>query len=440
MIVRLLILGIIAVATGASAQEPAAQGTQTREEAPIQRGFHLSSPLMLSAVREKGIPVGQSRFNDDVLLLTAPEFAFRSALPRTDFFLGYKPEGQLFRRHHELKTLDHMGRMRLTHRRSSRLMLDAQNNFLQTEDPGRLIGDSIFILPRSQFLGNTFSFTADYDLTPQTKISPSYLNTFSKLLLPNIRETELFTGRFEQTGNAAGVAVSHMLDRQNQVAGTYSFYVIQDLKRGIHLPFTNGSSTHGVGLSYQYGFDPRGVSLMLSAGTLFSGGTTYRVAARFEKRWTSLVFATGFSREVSILGALPGPAATASPIATGALPQNFYEMAMLRLEGTLAERWGVEFSTYIGKSNSGLQIEDIKGAFGHLRLSYRLMDRVYPFVGADINSQGFSEWLQTSLARRRYFAGIAFVFSPLPERRGVLGETEAWPDESGSPRTLRRRE
>lgn len=448
-----LIFAMAAVAMTASAQEPSTQEALAQEpaaqqapdrEIPAQTGFHFSSPLAVNAVRERNIPVAQSRFSDDLLLLTAPELAFQSAAPRTNFFLGYKPEFQLFKHHNDLNTWDNAARFRLTHQSTPRLRFDAQDSFLHTEDPGRVIADSVFLLPRGQFWGNSFSLTADYDLSPQTRFSPAYLNTVSKLLLPGITETELFTGRFEQMGNAALFAVSHMLGLQHQVTGSYAFFVIQDLKRGLRFPFATGAnaqSTHGIGLAYQYGFRPRGVSVELSAGALLSRSTTYRFAARFLQRWRSFVFATGVSREIALLGGLGGAAPSALRLASGVVPDNFYEMATVELEGNVGQRWGVEFKALAGRSNSGLQIADIESVFGHLRLSYRLTDRIYPFVGAGVYSQGFSEWLQTSLARRRFFAGFAIVLSrPAEWEGGAPGKTGVWPDDPAPGSSSRRRQ
>jgi len=414
----------------ALSQEPAVQGTETLQEAPAQTGFYFSSPLAVSAAREDELQVGQRRFDDDALLLSAPEFAFRSAAPRTDFFLGYKPELQLFKRHSDLNTLDHAARFRLTHRITPRLRLDAQDSFLQTEDPTRMLSDSILLLPRSQFGSNSFSFAVDYDLSPQTRLSPTFLNTISKLLLPEVRETDLFTGRFEQMGTAAMVTLSHMLNRQHQVSGSYSYFVIQDLKRGLHFPFgraAGSQSTNGLSAAYQYGFEPYGISLELSAGALVSSSTTYRVAARFEKRWPSFVFATGYSRELALFSGL-SPTAAASGLARGVVPDNFYQMAMVNLEGRLGNRWGMELKAQVGKSNSGIQIADIESVSGRVRVSYRVSERIYPFVGAEIHNQSFSEFLLTSLARRRYFAGISIALSRPPEWQTLPDQTGEWPD------------
>ena len=423
-----LLFGIVAFAIVASAQEPAAQEAQSREEVSPQTGFYFNSPLNMSAVHEKNIPVGQGRFKDEVLLLTAPEFALRTVTARTDFLIGYKPEAQLFRHHPHLNTWDNAARFRLVHRPTSRWILDATNSFLQTEDPTRVLGGSIFLLPRAQFLENTFNINLDYNLSSRTKLSPSFLNTFSKLLLPNVRETDRFTGRFETFGSAAGVSLSHMLALQHQVWGGYTLFAVQDLKRGLHFPFAGGTNsiTHGVSAGYRYGFAPRGISVELSAGLLHSGSNTYRVATRFEKRWASFVVATGYSREVAILAGL-GQAASLS---TGLLPSNFYQMVMLSLEGRLGSRWGLELRSQAGKSNSGLQIADIKSLYSHSRLSYRLTDRIYPFVGVDLYEQSYSELLLTSLARKRYFAGFSIVLSRPEEWQSVPPRTGEWSDDN----------
>lgn len=444
-----LILGMLAFAIVVAAQEPstrealsqepAVQGTEIQQEAPAQTGFYFSSPLTVSAVSENQLQVGQRRFHDGVLLLTAPEFAFRSAAPRTDFFLGYKPEFQLFQRYDDLNTLDHAARFRLTHRATPRFRLDITDSFLQTEDPTRMLSDSILLLPRSQFGANTFNATVDYDLSPRTRLSSAFLNAVSKLLLPEVQETDLFTGRFEQMGTAAMLSVSHMLARDHQISANYSYFVIQDLKRGIHFPFgraAGSQSTHGVSAGYQYGFEPYGISLELSAGALLSSATTYRVAARFEKRWPSLVFSTGYSRELALLSGF-NPAAASLRLARGVVPDNFYQMAMVNLEGRVGGRWGMELRAQVGKSNSGIQIADIKSVSGRARVSYRITDRIYPFVGAEIHSQSYSEVLLTSLARQRYFAGFAIVLSTVPEWQVLPDQTGAWPDAHwpGSART-----
>lgn len=416
----------------ALSQEPAVQGTEALQEAPAHTGFYFSSPLTVSAAREEHLQVGQDRFNDDVLLLTAPEFAFRSAAPRTDFFLGYKPELQLFRSYDELNTLDHSARLRLTRRITPRLRLDAQDSFLQSEDSTRMLGDGILLLPRSQFLSNSINIVADYDLSPRTRVSSTFLNTVSKLLLPEVRETDLFTGRFEQMGTGTMVTLSHMLTRQHQLSGSYSYFVIQDLKQGLHFPLggsTGSQSTNGLSVGYQYGFEPYGISVELSAGALVSTSTTYRVAARFEKRWPSFVFATGYSRELSLYSGFSPVVTNLSP-AEGVVPDNFYQMAMVAMEGRLGSRLGVELKAQVGKSNSGLQIQDIKSGSGRVRLSYRVTDRIYPFVGVEIHNQSYSEFLLTSLARRRYFVGFAIALSPPPEWQALPDRTGEWPDAS----------
>ncbi|OFV94269.1 MAG: hypothetical protein A3F68_08690 [Acidobacteria bacterium RIFCSPLOWO2_12_FULL_54_10] len=440
MLIRWLVFGMMAFAVTAAAQEPstqqalaqepAAREMQAQQEAPAQTGFYFNTPLVVSATRERGLQVGQNRFDDDVLLITSPEFSFRSARPRTDFFLGYIPELQLFKRYNDLNTLDHAARLRLTHRPTPRLLFDATNSFLQTEDVGRAVSESAFLLPRGQFLENTFSLNVDYSWSPQTKVSPVFLNTVAKLLLPELRETELFTGRFEQMGTATGIFLSHMLGRQHQVSAGYTFFVIQDLKHGFHWPFATGArsqSTHGISLGYQYGFEPRGISLELSGGLLHSRSNTYRIAARFEKRWSSFVVAAGISREIALLGGLGGTAASAARLASGVLPDNFYEMAMLSLEGSLGNRWGLELRTQVGSSNPGIQVEDIESFSGQLRLSYRLTDRIYPFLGASVYSQSYSELLLTSLARQRYFVGFSIVLSRPPEWGALPERTGVWP-------------
>ncbi|MBI3894986.1 MAG: hypothetical protein HY313_03555 [Acidobacteria bacterium] len=433
-----LIGGLVVCAAATSAQEPStrealAQEPAAREaqiqEAPAPRGFYFNSPLSMNAVHEENIPVGRSRFKDEVLLLTAPEFSFRSVGERADFMIGYKPEVQLFRHHPHLNTWDNAARFRLVHRPTSRWMWDATNSFLQTEDPGRVLGESVFLLPRGQFLENTFSLNVDYDMTSRTRLTPSFLHTVSKLLLPELRETDLFTGRFETQGAAAGVSLSHMLDPQQQVFGAYTFFSVQDLERGIHFPFLKGSRTHGISVGYRYGFRPRGISVELSGGALRSGSTTYRVAARFEKRWAAFVFRTGYSREIALLSGF----GEAARLSTGVLPSNFYHMAMMDLEGRLGDRWGLELRAQVGRSNSGIQITDIDSLFGHICVSYGLTNRIYPFIGADIYQQSYSEFLLTSLARRRYFAGISIVFSRPEEWQGVPPRTGEWSESDSLP-------
>lgn len=426
----ILILASFALAVTASAQDPTAPQKPSREGRPreVNTGFIFNSPMSVSTVREKQLSVGQRRFNDDVLLITAPELAFRASQSRTDFFIGYKPEGQIFKKNNHLKTLDHTASLRLTHWSTPRLVFDITDSYIQTEDPSGSMTNSVFILPRSQFMENTFRFNVDYELSSKTTLSPSFINTVAKLLLPDVRETAEFTGRFEQMGSAAALSLTRRITPRHQVLASYAFFVSQDLKRGLHFPFTDGSrsqSTHGVSASYRYDQEQQGISVNLSGGVLVSRNATYRAAAHFEKRWTSFIFFTGVSREISLLS---GTAGAASTQGSGVLPDNFYEMATVGLRGELARKIGIDFSALVGRSNSGLQIENIESVNGRLRVSYRATNRIYPFVGAEIYNQSYSELLLTSLARRRYVAGISFVMSRTEEwQGGEIRKANEWP-------------
>jgi hypothetical protein len=403
MVKRVISVGMLSllVVTSLSAQ------VQKKE------GFHLTSPLSLSAGRDNRFLAGDSVLDDTVFLFLLPTTSIVKASQRTEFSLSYQPEFELFQENSDLNAWNHTAGLRLSSKITPRLRLDMGDSFLTTRDPSRRLGNSSLVLPRSLFKENAFFAGVDYELNPKTTLGFRFDNTVTLFNSPDAART----GFFDQMGNAGTVTVARRLTSQQKLSGTYSYLTLRLLNRDgdPSLPVIPGDAapTHYLTLGYDVTLN-RDLLLRIAGGTIHANGFSYMASGEIEKRLGPIWIDAGYHRTISFFGGLGARGLGASPdlrFSDGLLVGNIYQMVSFGVRGNLTSRLGLDMHVRGSKTSSGRPGSAIKSLIGSARMDYKLTDRVVLFSTAEVYGQRSNEAIGLPLSRARFFGGLEIILS-----------------------------
>jgi hypothetical protein len=365
-------------------------------------GFQLTSPLSVSAGYDENFAVGSQVMDDTVTLLTLPTLSWTRNTHRTDLSIDYQPEFELFSQHQDLNAWNHSATLRFTHRINSRLTLEAGDSFLSTMDPTRGLVDTLILLPRGRFRQNIFYTGLGYRLDGRTTLSFRFDNTTATMALP-----KALAGRLDQMSSAGTVTLDRTINRHHTLSGSYSYLLVHPLNAGNS---GNSIGVHNFSSSYIYTVNP-GLIFRFSGGVIRGQQSSFTGGGEVEKRFRGLWVAAGFQRYLSFFGGLAPTGAGAIPFANGLEPSNIYQVASLRAWGKLTKRLGLEGSALRALNGVSPQDRAIKSAVGHVRLDYKLSERITLFTRLEFYGQNTNEFSQLPLSRRRYFGGLEIALS-----------------------------
>jgi hypothetical protein len=365
-----------------------------------QNGFSLTSPLSLSSGYDQGFIVGSSALNDTVTILTAPRFAWTDSTHRTDFFIDYQPQFELFARNPGLDAWNHSSTLRYGYRVNSRWSIDAGNLFLSTMDASSQLANSLLLLPLGRFLQNASYAGLNYRVNHQTKVSFRLDNAFTNTDLPGA-----LAGRLDGNTIAFTATVDRIVTSRHKLSGSYSILHSHPLN-----PEISGSPTNVqlVNLGYTYDIKP-GLVLQLAAGAVMGTQSSFIGAAAVEKRLGGMWIAGGYQRYLSFFGGL-APLSDAPPgtvsFADGVTPSAVYQVGSVRAWGQLSKRLGMAASFQKALGGGDALYGALSSDVAQARLTYKLSERVSAFVVAEHYGQSPNPFLDIPMSRNRYFGGV----------------------------------
>jgi hypothetical protein len=370
-------------------------------------GFYLTSPLSLSAGYDQGFLVGSRATNDSVTLLTAPTFDWMRTTHRTDFSFNYQPEFEIFSRNPDLNAWNHSSALRYRYRINARWGVDAGNLLLSTSDSSRSLSNSLLLLPRGRFLQNSSYAGLSYRADELTKVSFRFDNALTLTDLPG-----KLAGRLDGVTTAGTVTVDRTLTSHHKLTGSYSFLHSHPLT-----PEVSGAPTnvHLMNAGYTYEINPA-LILQLAGGAVKGTQTSFIGAAVVEKRLGQMWLAAGYQRYLSFFGGLAA-LSTAPPgaFADGLTPNSVYQVFSVRAWGQLSKRLAAEGSAQRAINAADPRFPSTRSVIAQMHLSYKMTDRVAWFIRVEHYGQNANAFLDTTLARNRFFGGLEITLSRAPE-------------------------
>ena len=387
-------------------------------------GFYLLSPMQLSGGYDQGFILGSSPLNDSVTLLTAPTFAWMLSNHRTDFFVDYQPEFEIFSRNPGLDAWNHNARLRYLYRINSRWNFDAGDLFLSTMDPTRQLSNSLLLLPRGRFLQNSGYAGLSYRVDELTKVTLRLDNAITTTDLPGA-----LTGRLDGVTTAGTLTVDRILTSHHKLSGSYSFLHSHPLNPQIA---GTDANVNLLNLGYTYDINP-GLVVRLAGGMVKSNQSSFIGAAAVEKKVGGLWMAAGYQRYLSFFGGL-SPLSLAppaiSPFADGVTPNTVYQVASLRAWGQISPRWGVEGSAQRAINGTDPRFQSLRSLIGQFRVTYKATEQLSWFAVAEHYGQTANAFLDIPLSRNRFFAGVEVRLSRPPEPENKRNKHGKLPQDS----------
>jgi hypothetical protein len=392
---------LIGFAAFAAAQDP-------------HNGFFLTSPLNVTSGWDQNFAVGERQLNDTETLLTLPTLAWMKSTHRADFSIDYQPEFEFFAKNPNLNAWNSQSRMRLIYRLDGRWSFDIGNYFVSTNDPTRVLANSLLLLPLGRFEQNSFYAGANYRLDHRTKLTFRVENTFTDsngIVGP-------LAGRLDELGIAGTVGVEHKFNHSHELTGSYSFLHVDPL--GNHL-LGGAANVSLLNAGYTYTINPATI-LHLSIGGVRGTTDAMLGAVALERKVHGVWFAGGYQRYVSFFGGLAplseAPVGT-QPFSDGVVPSSVYQVGTFRAWGQITKKVGIEAGAQRSLAGVNLAGENIHGAIFHARIDYRMRDRVVWFARAEYYEQNVPQFVPFPGARRRYTAGIEIALTrPLEAHAG----------------------
>jgi len=383
---------------------------QTMQAQDYQNGFFLTSPLGLSSGWDQNFINGDQQLNDTESLLNGPTFAWMKSTHTTQFSIDYQPEFEFFAKNPNLDAWNHTSRLRFVHRMSGRVDIEMGNYFVSTNDPTRVLANSLLLLPLGRFEQNSFYTALNYRLDHRTKLTFRAENSFTStngILGP-------LAGRLDDAGVAGTVSLEHKFGDSQLVTGSYSFLHVEPLSSLVQ---NGASSVNLLNLGDDYTIRPDLV-LHLSIGSVQAAQDAMLGAAALEKRIGNVWLAGGYQRYVAFFGGFTSLAVVAPGVAgfpQGLVPSNVYQVATLRGWGQVSKRVGIDMGAQRGLTGVNLLGQNIHGAIFHARLDYRINDRLVWFARAEYYDENAPEFVPFAGARRRYTSGIEIALMRPPE-------------------------
>jgi hypothetical protein len=388
-------------------------------------GFYLATPLSISSGYDQNFVSGSRELDDDVTILTGPTFEWMKSTHQTDFFINYLPEFDLYARNPSLDAWNHTAVMRVSHRLTSRLTLEAGDYFLSTIDPTRSIVNSLLLLPLGRFDQNAFYAGVGYRLNYNTKLSIRVENTVTKTDL-----TGDLASRLNDISTAATFTLDHRIRRVHRLSGSYSFLHASPLNS----TYPGGSTNvQLLNVNYSYEVNP-GLVLHAAGGVVGGDESAVLGTAAIEKRAGNVWFAAGYQRYLSFFGEM-APFVSGPPGAIafneGLTPTAVYQVASVRAWGQITPRIGIQGTAQRALNGVNLDGVQVRSMIGQIRLDYKMADHLTWFMRAEYYGQNVPQFSPFPSSRIRFFAGVEITLTRSPELARRRNSTS--PDSDDSP-------
>ncbi len=379
-----------------------------------ERPFYFTSPIDLQTGWESGVPNGNMRLNVPATILTLPTFSLLHDSPRNQFTLSYDPQFEMFTSPHRLDSFNQNGTLQWVSDLSPRWSLSVNDVFTGTRDEGQRF-ETTFLLPLGQYNENGLYTSLNYKFTDRTYVKFRYENAFVDYNAINLSRP-LF---FSRMGNTGGLTVDHHFTSRLKVSGSYSYlrttaFDKYDDMGNLILPFAPTQFTVG---TVSYNATPS-LLFEVTGGYVHNPANSYLVGGLVEKHLQHMTVAGGYNRYLTFVGAPSalGVELPVNDIAGRALPPNSISNTVsFRASGMISDHWGVEMNVLASRTAGETDFTTLRSAMGGVRLNYRISDHLTAFVNADLYRQNANVILPIPISRSRFFAGIAYTFSPSPD-------------------------
>lgn len=389
--------------------------------AGAQSGFSFDEPASLSVGRELNFLDGFRQVDDTVALFRAPRIAYGRVTPRSDLVIRYQPEFEYFQTHSRFQTWNHMVEGMFTREVSRSLEVSIRNSLLSTDDPGRSLGNSLFLLPRGRYNENTFIANVDYAWDRLTTLSIRYDNIVTRLGLPQHERP----GVFDQMGQSAAFRVARRLETRHEVAVVYSYFTLHLLgDEGPLIETVNGfqfgqtEPAHEVRGEYTYSL-PNNLEVSTSGGVVLANAKSATASLLIRKRFGPLWIDGGYTRTLTSRGSELTGGSTGSPSGSGVLLGNLvFETATAGISGAW-NRFGLDLRVNGSRAETGREVNplnffqvrrfnDIQSLVVRGRFEYDLTSRFTLFTSYEYYGQNENELSLQELGRSRQMVGLEF--------------------------------
>lgn len=371
-------------------------------------GFYLTSPLSLSSGYEDNFVSGSKVVDGSVSVFTSPTLSWIANTHRTMFSVDYMAEFDIFSRDDSLNAWNHTANLHFRRQINSRLSIDAADSFVSTMDPTRTLTNSLLLLPRGRYQENAFYARLAYRLDHRTSLSVRFDNAFTTMALPGA-----LAGRLDRVGFAGTGTVDHTITRHHALSGSYTYLYVHPLHSG---PSAIGTGVQNVNLGYIYTVNP-GLMVRAAGGITRAVQSSFTGMAAVDKKVGGLWLSAGYQRYLALFGGLVPLGAPAGPVGftAGLAPNSVYQVASLRAWGKLTERFGLEGGVQRALNGVTPDNRGIKSVIAHLRLDYKVSNRLTVFTSTEFYGDNISEFSTVPLSRRRYFGGLEITLSRPPK-------------------------
>ena len=386
-------------------------------------GFFLTSPLEIGAGYDSKFTTGPSQITDTVSIVTGPTMSWIGTTHRTEFFLDYTPEFEIFSHNPDLDSWNQRATMRMTHRINARWSVNAGDSYMDTTDSNRALVNSLLLLPYGRYRENTLYTELAYRLDHATRIKFRFDNTVDTVSL-----TGPFEGRLDYVTAAGSATIDRTLTPSQTLEGNYSFIHAMPLHPSVA---GSPSDVNLIGVTWTDEIN-RALLLRASGGFVESAQPAATGTIEVEKAFGGLWTAAAFQRYVGFVGSLTPVGGTVEqvPFANALTPSAVYEVVSLRAWGQLSRHTSIEAAGQ--KALNGVNIDGIavRSLIGRLRVTYQLNDRLAFFGELDHYGQNFNQFSGLPLSENRFFVGTQITLSRPPERENLRMRNGKAPQDS----------
>jgi hypothetical protein len=376
----------------------------------------LDGSLNLSAGTESRSMEGSPNFSDTFYLFSPSLLAMSNHSSRTRLSASYTPEFEMFGEHRELNSWNHSASLGVSRNFSPRFSLSMGDSFLSTTDPSRQLANSFLLLPPSRYQENAFYVRTDHNLRPRTMLSFDFSNSVIRYGLA----AEFRKGFLDQMGNAWTTTVSRKLTEGEKISVSYTLLKLTILDSpglSANAGSVATSLTHYFTVGYLNSGRPD-LTVGVTAGLIRTADFSYALSGQIRKQMGAMWFDAEYNRTLSFFGGQSFGSPVSSPLGSGLLASNRYEMVTLGMSGDMGKRVGLNLRVTGSRTGSGPAALTSRSLIGSLSLDYRITGHITLYSVAEFYHQNLNRFPGAPTSRHRFYIGIKLN---LRERRTAPG-------------------
>ena len=378
---------------------------------PEQKLFFLSFSPTFQRETPLSLP---KKYDDQVLLLTAPTASFISDSQRRQLAFSYRPEIEIFQTYRDQNSWNHDAMVSYSYSIKRKVNISVGDKYRSSNDPSRTLQNIFLLLPRSRYQENAFRIQLLLAKSQATTFTVRFDNTATKF--GNIDPFQV--RMLDSIANSISFGATHLLNQKQRVRGTYSLYKVSpidgagvadegvDIDRpGMRIP------SHLFTGEYRVNVNSSTVLEFLGGFMNGESGTNYVFRVSGDRRLGNIWVSGSYSRSVSFF------AGDTRQVANGLKSNDLFDIVSFRVRGEPFRRIAISGGVMVSQGASDAILDRSKALMGRARIDYRWTDRITAFFNAETYQQNRNSFVNAALSRNRFFAGIQYSFASEEERR-----------------------